>query len=882
MKTSFSPRAVAAANDRRVISATALITLFVALASVSVFAQGGDNPTGVYGAFNVRSTTGGSFDPYTGNATRTIPDITVAGAVGAYPLQWSRTMNSRAGASWRHSYAWSCTATSASTNIPNQYTVSYPDGRVIKFTTGGSVGVPYKGPTGIGDRFQAAQGDNVDCFLLLADGGKVKFRQHASFDSENNPPWEFSVDPPTQITDPNSLSTTLAYDSVTGRLTQVTEPAGRWLKIYYRTDTGYVGLIDHVNAGYGAGSGTLTQTVTYTWEPYNVYKVLKNATYSDNIPGSYDDVAAYTYKNSNVTGSTTPLLSTCRDTRYPGPMKNISYDYVPGGAFGVLLGENHFNADGTSTRVVTLAINTTANTRTETRPGGTVPTRTFYYGANAGTYYKAYLLLKQTDFLAKTTNYTYNAAGFLNSVKDANLNTTSFTRLATTGAITQISHPGDGSYITYAYEDPTTGYYLKSVTDELFRTTTYLHGNTTTMTTSEINYPDGGVEKFTYNGYNQILTHTFPANTSGGSTGGTETYDYDTGGRGLLIKYTPPTGTNNPTFYSYNINDHLSTITDPGGNVTTLYHDQVGRLTIVQYPGTASSDVDVGFVYNPDGTLQYQVIKQNAAVDVETDYTYDDYKRLKTMVRPMRNAADTGARTTKFWYDVNGTADDYTHTDANPTFVTTPAGVDVVNVYDKNFRKLSSTVGDTSRTDSTPATTSWTYDPAGNLKTLQDPNGQTWTYNYDVRNRLINVINPLVADRNSLGHTIDYTYDVASNKKTERRANDQLITYDTYDAMNRLTKMTVPQTASLNAVTSYTWTKAGKLDLMTDPRLKVYNYDYDTLNRLTKLTFPTDGGGMSRAEVRTYDAAGNLYSFKNRADDTQTFPVADLPGAGMT
>lgn len=56
----------------------------------------GNNPTGPAGMFNGNSYTGCSYDPYTANATRTVTDITLAGGGGAYPLQWSRTMNSRA------------------------------------------------------------------------------------------------------------------------------------------------------------------------------------------------------------------------------------------------------------------------------------------------------------------------------------------------------------------------------------------------------------------------------------------------------------------------------------------------------------------------------------------------------------------------------------------------------------------------------------------------------------------------------------------------------------------------------------------------------------------------------------------------------------------
>src|SRR5207237_7431593 len=52
---------------------------------------GGDNPTGPFGIFNGNVTTGCSYDPYTGNAMRSIPDISVAGAVGSYGLALSRT-----------------------------------------------------------------------------------------------------------------------------------------------------------------------------------------------------------------------------------------------------------------------------------------------------------------------------------------------------------------------------------------------------------------------------------------------------------------------------------------------------------------------------------------------------------------------------------------------------------------------------------------------------------------------------------------------------------------------------------------------------------------------------------------------------------------------
>src|SRR5947207_12943358 len=107
---------------------------------------GNNNPTGVTGEFNGNITTGCSYDPYTGNATRSITDIVVPGAVGAYPLAFTRTLNTRLGASttisypfgpaggWRHSYQWEVESV---THIvvcgndwsPDHYTVTFPDGR---------------------------------------------------------------------------------------------------------------------------------------------------------------------------------------------------------------------------------------------------------------------------------------------------------------------------------------------------------------------------------------------------------------------------------------------------------------------------------------------------------------------------------------------------------------------------------------------------------------------------------------------------------------------------------------------------------------------------------------------------------------------------------
>ncbi|MGH7939214.1 MAG: hypothetical protein ACRD5Z_04365, partial [Bryobacteraceae bacterium] len=160
-----APRALFAALRRKALRAIILIA-FASCLPATLFAQGNDNPTGTYGVFNGNSTTGDSYDPYTGNATSTIPDLVVSGAVGAYPLVWSRTLNSRGsglagGGAWYFSYTWSGSVGTYQplVGLPATYTINYPDGRIVTFTT--STG---KGPLGVTDRFTGIDGIGY-CYL---------------------------------------------------------------------------------------------------------------------------------------------------------------------------------------------------------------------------------------------------------------------------------------------------------------------------------------------------------------------------------------------------------------------------------------------------------------------------------------------------------------------------------------------------------------------------------------------------------------------------------------------------------------------------------------------------------------------------------------------
>src|SRR5207244_531889 len=96
-----------------------------------------------------------------------------------------------------------------------------------------------------------------------------------------------------------------------------------------------------------------------------------------------------------------------------------------------------------------------------------------------------------------------------------------------------------------------------------------------------------------------------------------------------------------------------------------------------------------------------------------TTFHYDDYKRLTSITTPQRGNGDTTTPTTNFWYDWFGTGVTYyTHTDSNVTRLVLPSSKTTRTLYDENMRKYLQTVA-VDTTDA--ATTTWSYDPVGNL-----------------------------------------------------------------------------------------------------------------------------------------------------------------------
>ncbi|MEY2497475.1 MAG: hypothetical protein QOD12_1031, partial [Verrucomicrobiota bacterium] len=750
-----------------------LFAICFLLPQVSLAEVGNDNPTGPTGEYNGSITTGGSYDPYTGNAKRFVDDLTVTGSVGAYPLKWARVLNTRSGAesglghgaSWSHSYNWKLWVRPYEYYHyhPEQYDLSgpggivnYPDGRTLNLAIPEQPYTYFADPNIFEpqDRLVHVGGGNFD--LLLRDGGKVKFQHPAGSTSGSDLV-------AAAIVDPYGQTTTLTRDGA-GRIWRITDPSGRYLQINYTTfaniwqltgETRYTDVISSVQAF--SAPDQLTETVTYDYTSTQ----LGYFTYYDLTQANYDDGthAVYTYAGSNGGNVYFDVIHSCDDVRFAGPMKKIEYEYmVDDGTHEISWGQIKREKNATTHQVVSEVTYppyesgpwTAAHfQRTETRPDGA--SRLFQYSDNGSAELTSY-----TDFKAQTTYIDYpwgSASIYRKRVTDARGNATLTDMEWNVGAVMTITHP-DWSTIQFTYTDANNPYYVASRTDERGYITSYTRDGNHRIT--DTSYPDGATEHFEYNILGQVLSHRL-------TSGGTETSTYD--GRGLKTSHTDPYGnvTNYHYYQSGPNTDRPLNVVDPRGNATSYEYNGRGEVTKVTHQDGSFTQS----TYNPDGTVATATDELGHA----TSYTYDEYKRVLTVTNPLNQATSNSYEP---WSGIGSLS----HTTASVYRTRSPMGKITDFNYDENFRRF--VVHQGVGTPADDSTTVSGYDAVGNLSWVRDPRSQTTNFGYDNRNRQTSITD-------ALGNVTSTTYDVANNKTSVTRpGNPSSTRFVAYDPMNRL------------------------------------------------------------------------------------------------
>lgn len=327
------------------------------------------------------------------------------------------------------------------------------------------------------------------------------------------------------------------------------------------------------------------------------------------------------------------------------------------------------------------------------------------------------------------------------------------------------------------------------------------------------------------------------------------------------------------------------------------------------------------YTYNGNG----QVLTVNGPrTDVSDVTTYTYHPNTATCAADVTGASATGCRAQlNTVTNAAGHVTTVSHYDAHgqPLRIVDPNGLVTTLQYDARMRLTSRSIGG--------EVTAYTYDYAGLLKRVTQPDASYVDYTYDPAHRLTEI-------KDNLGNRIAYTLDLMGNRTAENiydpanaltqartreynslnrlwkeiGAAGQVSTfgYDTqgnltsvdgplsgtgdttvnaYDALNRLIRVTDPNAGQVN----YGYNGQDNLTSVSDPRSLATTYSYDGLTNLNSQVSPDTG-----TTTNTYDLAGNLltstdakgqrvqhtYDALNRVTQTQIYAPGNVLSATHT
>ena len=272
----------------------------------------------------------------------------------------------------------------------------------------------------------------------------------------------------------------------------------------------------------------------------------------------------------------------------------------------------------------------------------------------------------------------------------------------------------------------------------------------------------------TFDGQGQKTAMYTPA--PAGQTGfETTTYAYDSDGD-LITTTAPPAtsgGSNQVTTQAYDAAGNLASVTTGSGtsaaSTTSFCYDPNGDRTAI-VPG----DGNAGGVATCETSAPYVVSATAFPTQAafQTTSSYDSAGEVVSSTSPVTSAAPSGATTTSTY---NSSGDMLTRTDPNGVITTwtyTPPNQPATVSYSGASAHAVSYTYDASgnRTAMTDATgsSSFTYDPFGELTSTQNGAGQVTGYGYSADGQVTGITYPLPAAATwATSSTVSYGYDNA-------------------------------------------------------------------------------------------------------------------------
>lgn len=865
------------------------------------------------------------FSPFSGSVNRDIVDLQLFGGIGEEKLAFKRTTTSRykpgiptplgTGGSWRHNYYWNIVTggTDLGTNTEIIH-IDYPDGAEQDFHKETTSSTYLTGVSATQERIEPLA--NNEYYLWFADGRHLYFRKLVTGSTTSFYPLGFY--------DKYNNFLAFDWDQTKNRLKSVTEPGGRFIQItyssvgnfptgnvtfkYYRPGVATVALVGEFN-NWGQNNsaiamvnsnGTWTTTISLQLAASYQYKFLVNGNLWEadpNNPNTFPEGGPQTGNNSLLKNNDLGTVS--------GGYTPVTFTFTSSSANQVLVAGqfNNWIPD-------TLTKNGSTWTRTKSIPQGSYgykfivdgvwmqdPANSFtlpdgYGGYNSklavGPLDEAITQVQSSD--GRFVTYTYNAYAAGPAIYST---------------LTQVNY-GDGTASLYTYSTPPLGSRptLASADDPRY------DGAATKISYV---YQNNGIEGFiseerSFDGVT-TLARVEPSDGNDRSVTASGSSLQSIYATGQLTQETKLIGTQQRvTNYTY-FNDGwgmLRSTIDANGE--TLYERtaQFGNVTKTTFPDTKWRQT----TYTSDAKPFFPATERDEEARVTT-YTRNDPNSRPTRIdyadlsyetfvydnnnfglltsHRMRNGAtesftyytagENGGKVGDVKTKIDGAGNPTTYTyDGAGRVITVKDGRNYVTSYEYNDRGQLTKVYNPDHTAQTPSFRSFAYDSYGNRTGVTNELTNTWVYTYDEYRRLKTEADPVnvaagkkttyeyagLGGASSCGSCTTKSYPTMITTPAGRRTR---IEYNSeWEKITEIAGADTPDAAT----TSYTYDVLGRVDSMTDPRLKIWRYEYNNRNRRTKATQPVVPNQATIFTEWTYDGVGNKLTEKRSGDTVAT------------
>jgi len=488
-------------------------------------------------------------------------------------------------------------------------------------------------------------------------------------------------------------------------------------------------------------------------------------------------------------------------------------------------------------------------------------------------------LLQTTDPLGRTTQYSWCTCGGLSTLTDANNNVTSW-GLDLQGRVTSKTYAGiSSSTINYYYESNSG--LLHYMTDAMGSTSTYSYNADNTLAGTSYSTGSGVAAtpnvSFAYDvAYNRV--------TMMSDVTGTTTYSYNpitgstTTGAGRLSSVVTPTGTTSATItYGYDavgrvVERDVDHATTDANNAGTTF-DALGRVSVVTNALTPTGDFT--YTYLHETNLVSNVVYP-ASCGLSGTYAYytvstpQDFERLK---RIQNMKGSTQLSRFDYTYKPVGTIATWKTQTGTTTMITNTLGYDNADQLTSNAQTGGATAGD-----------KYNYDPAGNRLAQLTLSGSTVTATtgglFNNLNQLTSYSGTTTASTTTVSGTTSAAVSsviVNGVMATLSGSTSYTVSIPTITGTNVLNITALPATgASATQRFAATVSGSGTTGLSYDANGNTTTdengntYTWDALNRLTKITYPSTAyttmayDGLSRrTQIAEYTSTGTLASTKN-------------------